>query len=143
MRYDERASRLVAVVSSKLDALTAANTVGHLLVALGASVGPGLLGDHHLDSSGSIHSPIARFPLIIKAAKSGTIRAAVARARAAGLAAIDYPEEGFATTHDHDYRDALAGRREQDLVYIGAAFFGPTEAVNEVCGKFMLWAPTT
>lgn len=142
-RYDERAFRLVAVVSSKLDAVTGANTIGHMLVALGATVGPKLLGDSHPDASGSHHARISRFPLILKAARSGTIRRALARAEALGVTAVDYPEEGFTTTHDHDYRNALATRKADDLVYIGAAFLGPANAVEEVCGKFTLWVPTT
>ena len=139
--YDVKAHRMVAVVSSQIDDVTATNTVGHMLVALGAVLGPDLLGRRNLDASGMEHAAVARFPLIIKTARPAKIRGAIVKAHELGVTVVDYPEEAFLTTHDDDYKASLAGRAQADLLYIGAAFFGETDAVDETCGRFMLWSP--
>lgn len=139
--YDVKAHRMVAVVSSQIDDVTATNTVGHMLVALGALLGRDLLGRRNVDATGTEHAAVARFPLIIKTARPAKIRGAIVKAQELGVSVVDYPEEAFLTTHDDDYKASLAERAESDLLYIGAAFFGETDAVDESCGRFMLWSP--
>jgi hypothetical protein len=139
--YDVKAHRMVAVVSSQLDDITVTNTVGHMLVALGAVLGSDLLGRRNLDATGTEHAAVARYPFVLKTARPSKIRAAIVKAKELGVVVVDYPEEAFLTTHDDDYMASLAARKEADLVYIGAAFFGATGAIDEVCGRFMLWSP--
>jgi len=141
-RYDHRAFKLVAIVSSQLDSTVASNTVGHMLVALGARIGPWVLGESRQDADAQFHAPLARFPFIMLNAKPGKIARIVAEASLLQwVTTIDYPEEGYTTTHDDDYALALGARRAQDIVYIGAALFGPTEVITQLSGKLSLWRP--
>jgi hypothetical protein len=141
-RYDHKAFKMIGVISPRLDHIVAANTVGHMLVALGASVGPTLLGQPHRDADDQEHARLARFPFILLAARPGKISRIVAEAQAlAGVTIVDYPEEGYTTTHDDDYGAALAARKAADLVHIGAALFGPAHEIDGLCGRLSLWRP--
>jgi hypothetical protein len=141
-RYDHKAYKMIGIVAPRLDQVVAANTVGHMLVALGASVGPVLLGQARRDADDQEHARLARFPFILLTARSAKITRIVAEARARpDITVVDYPEEGFTTTHDDDYGAALARRKAADLVHIGAALFGPAPQVDELCGRLSLWRP--
>ena len=141
-RYDHRAFKMVAIVSSRLESVVAANTVGHMLVALGAQIGPWILGERHPDADRQLHARLARFPFIMLTAKPGKIAGIIGAAREQSwVTVVDYPEEGYTTTHDGDYGNELAGRKAQDLTYIGAALFGPAEAIQNLSGKLSLWRP--
>jgi Protein of unknown function (DUF2000) len=141
-RYDHRAFKMVAIVSPRLDPTVAANTVGHMLVALGAQIGPWILGKQRTDADDQIHARLARFPFIMLAAKPAKIATLVSAARELlWITVVDYPEEGYTTTHDDDYGEALAARKALELTYIGTAMFGPTEAITQICGKLSLWRP--
>jgi hypothetical protein len=140
-RYDHRAYKMVAIVSPRLDSTVAANAAGHMLVALGAQIGPWIIGKQRPDADGQLHARLARFPFIMLAAKPGKIATLVSAARELlWITVIDYPEEGYTTTHD-DYGAALTARKGADLTYIGAAMFGPTEAITHLCGNLSLWRP--
>jgi uncharacterized protein DUF2000 len=141
-RYDHRAFKMVAIVSSRLDSTVAANTVGHMLVALGARIGPWILGKSRQDADEQSHAALARYPFIMLTSKPGKIGNIVAEARKLmWVTTVDYPEEGYTTTHDDDYGLALGGKHTSELTYIGAALFGPVEAITQLCGKLSLWRP--
>lgn len=141
-RYDHRAFKMVAIVSSRLESVVAANTVGHMLVALGAQIGPWILGEWHPDADSQLHARLARFPFIMLTAKPAKIAGIVGAARElARVTVVDYPEEGYTTTHDGDYGNELAAKKAQDLTYIGAALFGPTADIQNLSGKLSLWRP--
>lgn len=140
--YDEKAYKLTVVISSRIDDRTAINTVGHVALALGAASGHQFLGKSWADAGGEQHAALARFPFITLAARPGKISKVISAAREhPDIDVIDYPEEGFTTTNDLDYRDTLAEKEPDSLVYIGAALFGPTDAVQELCGSLTLWSP--
>ena len=141
-RYDHRAFKMVAIVSPRLESVVAANTVGHMLVALGAQIGPWILGERHLDADKQSHARLARFPFIMLTSKPGKISGLIGAARELSwVTVVDYPEEGYTTTHDGDYGNELAAKNSQNLNYIGAAMFGPTEVIQSLCGKLSLWRP--
>ncbi len=142
-RYDHTAMKMVAIVSSRIEPGVAINTVGHMTVALGASeAGEQLIGSSRQDGSGQAHAALARFPLIVLATRPQKIKEIIEGARLQpGVTVIDYPEEGYITTHDDDYAAALASKSPDSLVYIGTALFGPREVINELCAKLTLWKP--
>lgn len=141
-RYDHTAFKMVAIVSSRLDAVIAANTVGHMMVALGAQAGVHILGKARKDADGLEHACLARYPLIILTARPGKIAAILEEARKLmWVIAVDYPEEGYSTTHDDDYGAALALKKGSNLTYIGAALFGQASAVKNLSGQLSLWRP--
>lgn len=139
-RYDHTAFKMVAIVSPRLDAVVASNTVGHMMVALGAKLGSQILGETREDADGLQHARLARYPLIILTAKPGKISSILDEARQLmWVTVVDYPEEGYTTTHDDDYGAALSAKNANNITYIGAALFGPTEAIKHLSGKLSLW----
>lgn len=142
-RYDHTAMKMVAVISTRIEPQVAINTVGHIAVALGASrAGEQLIGSPRQDGSGQAHASLARFPFIVLTTRPQKIKQIIESARLhPEITVIDYPEEGYTTTHDDDYAAALAAKSADSLVYIGVALFGPTEIINELCAKLTLWKP--
>jgi hypothetical protein len=43
------------------------------------------------------------------------------------------------TGHDDELAAAIAASAEADIEYLGALFYGPTEVINSITGKFSLW----
>jgi hypothetical protein len=141
-RYDHTAFRFVVVVAPRLDPVSVADATGHTLVALGAELGQPVLGGPHPDADGRTHARLARYPIVILTARPWRIARLVADAhRCAQLTVVDYPEEGWTTIHDDDYRAALATRSAEQLTYRAAALFGPAFLIDELCGHFSLWKP--
>jgi hypothetical protein len=142
--YDERAFRFVVAVAPRLDPVAVADVIGHTLVALSAGLGPRVLGEAHHDGDGLAHARLSRYPIVIVTAKPARISRLVAEAREyQWVRVVDYPEEGWATTNDLDYRDAIKGQPSSQLVYRGASLFGPAAALDKLCGHFNLWRPET
>lgn len=141
MDYDYKSSKMVAVISTAVDAATALNVVGHLGVALGARQGEGILGRASLpDGSGVNHLGISRYPFIVTKTRPSKLRAAILAARAdPTLMMIDYPRAMLTTGHDDELADVMAATAEENLDYLGALFYGPAEAVSRITGKFSLW----
>jgi hypothetical protein len=116
------------------------DALGHSLAALGAGVGPHVLGGAHTDASGIDHAPLSRYPLVILMARPGGIARLVDAAKHhPDVRCVDYPEDGHATTHDADYRSALSNRSAASLQYRAAALFGPRGSLDELCGTFSLY----
>ncbi|MFD0890341.1 DUF2000 domain-containing protein [Streptosporangium algeriense] len=139
--YDYQGRKVVAVLASDLGAGTAMNVMGHLSVSLGAYADGALMGRHPLlDGSGVEHTGIARYPIIVTKVKRSRLRRLIDDARGTpGLLLCDYPEEMLATGHDDELADALAGRSEESLSYLGAVLYGESSEVDRLTGKFTLW----
>lgn len=140
MDYNYREKKIVAVVDSKVDIGVALNVVGHLSVALGA-YGTDLMGRAVLyDESNVPHMGISRYPLIITKSNSSKIRAAIQKAKCnSNLTVADYPLQMLETGHDDELAERLKQTPEENIQYLGALFFGPTNEVNEITKKFSLY----
>ncbi len=145
MSYDLKSHKIVAIVSSKEPAHVALNVVGHLGIALGALVPRGdLMGRPTLvDKSGIAHPGIARYSFIVKAARPTKLYQAITAARdSSDVTMVDYPRAMLDTGHDDELNAMIEAATETDLDYLGAMLFGPSTAVDEICGKFTLWQPS-
>lgn len=142
MSYDYKAKKVVAVLSSALEAGIAMNVLGHMCVALGSHGDKAeMMGRLALpDASGCIHTGIGRYPVIITKVKPARLRQFIEEARAVpSLTLIDFPQEMLDTHHDDDLARAMAAKPEKDMAYLGALAFGDSAALQPLSGKFMLW----
>lgn len=140
-RYGHAAFTMAAIISPRLDPVVAANTVGHMLVALGARTGTRILGKARKDADGLEHARLSKYPLIVLTARPAMIETILEQARELiWVTTIDYPGEGYVMARD-EYGEATFEESGNNLTYIGAALFGPDEAVRYLCGQLSLWRP--
>lgn len=141
--YDSAAFRFVVVIGSRLEPLAACDAIAHALVAMGARLGPTLLGGQHPDADGHLHTALVRYPVVLLSARSARIGKLLDDAAPfVWVTVVDYPEEGHLTTHDEDYRSAIAQKRINEITYRAAALFGPSALLDHLCGHFALYRPT-
>ncbi len=141
MSYEYRERKIVCVVSDALLRWQAMNVVGHLAVSLGANKDAHLTGREVLvDASGVRHKGIARYGFIIKQGDSTRIRAVLERGRESeSVAVFDFPREMLDTSHDDELHEAIAGKQESDLKYLGVLFYGLSADVDALTKEFGLW----
>ena len=140
MDYNYGEKKIVAVVKSDLDFGIALNVIGHLAVSFGHNA-LGHMGHPVLtDASGVRHLGIAKYPFIITKGKGEKIRAAIELARVKkNIVFVDYPQQMLETGHDDELAQSLASIDEKQLTYFGAIFYGKTEDVSAITGKFSLY----
>lgn len=140
MTYDYREKKFVAVLRSDLEMGVALNVVGHLAVSISNHISNHMGQSPLVDNSGIKHLGIAKYPFIITKAKQGKIRAAIEKAREDDrITFADYPRQMLETGHDEELVESLHKVNESELEYLGAVFYGPTDAINEITGKFSLY----
>lgn len=140
--YDYREKKVVAVISSELDSGTALNVMGHMSVALGAWTDrEDLMGRQFLyDASKNKYWGISRYPVIVTEAKKTKIKQAVLLARTnPNLVVICYLQEMLDTGHDDELAENLSQKKEEEIEFLGALFFGKTADVSTITKKFSLW----
>lgn len=139
--YSYADRKIVVVVQKSVDTWVALNIVGHLSVALGATRGTELMGRKELhDASGEAHAGIAKYPLVILAAQRIKLARAIAAAKLIpDIVVADYPRQMLETGHDDELAEAMAMSKAEQVEYLGALFYGPSELVSQITGKFSLW----
>ena len=138
-KYD--AKKIVAVLSSKIEAGIALNVIAHLSLALGRYADGDIMGrEWLLDASGIQHRGISKYPIIVTKAKPSTIRNAVEQARQIhDLFVADYPQQMLTTGHDDELAGIIAASDEKTFDYLGAIVYGPTDKVDQITRKYSLW----
>lgn len=140
-QYNYRSKKIVAVLSSKLDPSIGFNVIGHLAVAIGANACEDILGrTFHIDASGVRHLGISKYPFIVTKVKPGKLRKAIQEGRAnPSILVASFPTEMLNTGHDDELSVAICAKKEESMEYLGAVFYGPTEQIDAITGRFSLW----
>jgi len=140
MDYDYREKKIVAVLNAKLDFGVALNVLGHLSISIGYNA------ENHMgrlvlvDGSGVKHLGISKYPFIITKSNASKIRKAIETARVTeGIIFADYPQQMLTTGHDDELAESLKNTAEGDLSYLGAVFYGNSDAVDLITKKFSLY----
>ena len=140
MKYDYKEKRIVAVLKNNLEIGIALNVVGHLSISIGKYANDHMGQNPLLDGSGIKHMGIARYPFITTKASQNKIRQAIEKARKDDrILFADYPQQMLETGHDNELVESMIKADEKNLEYLGAVFYGPTEIINEITGKFSLF----
>ena len=140
MDYDYQGKKIVAVVKADLELGAAMNVVAHLALSIGHNASNHMGRPILKDASGIDHLGISKYPFIITKAKGTKIRTAIEAARADGrILLADYPQQMLETGHDDELAQRLLEVPENKLQYLGAIFFGDTEILNPITGKFSLY----
>lgn len=139
MSYEDK--KIVAIISSNVDASVALNVIGHLAISIGKYSESEIMGRPVLtDKSGNNHLGISQFPFIATKVKQGKLKNAIELAKAnPNLLVADYPKEMLDTRTDDELSDAIANKTNEQLEYLGAIIYGNTADVNEITGRFQLW----
>lgn len=112
----------------------AGNTGIHLATQYGA-MRPDVAGPPVRDAAGEEHSGIPVWPNVVLAVSAKDLGVIIAQARE--LAAIhsdvlvlDYPEAGFTTSTDDEYRTAMQSAMPNSITYFGCLIHGPRKQVD-------------
>lgn len=131
--------KLVAVLSDKIEIGTALNTVAHMSLGMGASLG---LDDSNLcdyvDKSGVHHPGISAYPYIILKGRPNKIREAIELAKEKNIRVINFTNTMTVGT----YLEQLHRTKETEnigLEFYGAAFYGDIADLSEITKKFSLY----
>lgn len=140
MNYDYREKKIVAVLNAKLDFGVALNVLGHLSVSIGYNAEDHMGRPVLFDGSGIEHLGISRYPFIITKSNASKIRKAIEAARdVEGILVADYPQQMLDTGHDDELAESLKNTAESDLSYLGAVFYGKSDAIDLITKKFSLY----
>ena len=139
--YNYREKKIVGVLSSKVDPSIGFNVIGHLAVSIGAKAGEEILGRvSYIDASDIHHLGISKYPFIITKVKPGKLKKAIQEARLKpAILVADFPTEMLNTGHDDELNAAILAKEEESIEYLGAVFYGPTEQIDAITGRFSLW----
>ena len=122
------------LLSNAISAGVAANSGIHLATQLGAAR-QDIAGDPVSDQSGFWHSGLPVFPNVVLSVSPEKLRKAIHRAKRLAndddLLILDYPEQGFTTSTDEEYRREIEAMLEDDIVFYGALIFGPRRLVDK------------
>lgn len=140
---DKPSKKFALILEANMPCGVAINTVGHLSAQLG-TLAAELAGEGVTDATGNRHSGIPIFPNVILKAPQEELRLRLALAGSLaeknGLLVLDYPEQGYTTATDDEYRAEIAKADEADLKFLGILIFGPRKRVNEITRGLELWA---
>lgn len=112
------------------------NTAVHMAQQAGAER-PSVAGQPVRDASGQVHSGIPIWGNVVLSVSSEDLKAVVARAKELAASnpdvmVIDYPEQGFTTATDDEYRAEMAVTPAETLIYYGCLIIGPRKEVDRV-----------
>lgn len=134
--------KFAIVIDETLSAGPAINLASHLSTQLGTTV-QDLGGADVLDASGVRHGGLPVCPNVILAASPDQLRLIVARTRESAveneILALEYPEEGFSTATDDEYRTAVALVPCERLTIRGILLYGLRRHVNAATKGLALW----
>jgi hypothetical protein len=139
---DKPIKKYAIVIKDGLPGWKAINLTSHLCSQLGSMV-PELGGREVLDASGMKHAGIPLYPSVILSAGAKDLARIVEKARQMlgghDILFIDFPEQGFSTNTDDEYRAAIALLDSTDITIEGCLIFGPCQVVDSVTKGLRLW----
>lgn len=140
MDYSYQEKKIIAVIRENLEVGIALNVIGHLAVSISYNAHDHMGRAMLKDGSGIDHLGISKYPFIITKAKGTKIRTAIEAARTNDkILMADYPQQMLDTGHDDELAESLLATPENELQYLGAIFFGDTELLKPITGKFSLY----
>jgi len=142
--YNYNEKKIVAAISSNLEAGIALNVIGHMSISLGAFIPKDeLMGKNILlDASNNKHIGISKYPFIITKLKSSKLKKLINLVKNEyheEIFIIDYPVDMLETEHDNELEQSLLQKNEEDITYLGVVLYGNSKLITELTGKFTLW----
>ena len=133
-------NKLVAVMNKTIDSGIIMNSLAHMCIGFGATIGvENLFLTDYKDADGNSHPDISKMPFIILSAKNSN------KIRNLRLAAIENDIK-YVDYHNHmregSFEDQLkrsAETKEEELTYLGIVLLGKWSVVSDLTKKFSLW----
>lgn len=128
------ARKTAVLLSNSIGNGVAVNTGLHLATQFGA-LHPDVAGESVRDATGVVHSGLPVWPNVVLSVSAEDLRKVVHRARRLAadseLLVLDYPAQGFSTSTDEAYRNAVAELDEESICYYGCLLFGARQLVDK------------
>lgn len=132
-------NKLVAVVNKKIETGVLMNSLAHLCIGLGASVGPdNLLLMDYKNAGGFTYPNISKMPFIIlREDNSNKLKKLLIAAKESGIQGSAFTNTMTEGTWEDQEARTLAVKPEE-IVYYGIVLFGPHEIVTSLTKKLSL-----
>lgn len=135
----ELTHKLVAIINKDLQSGVALNSLAHMTIGLGASLGKQTLRlDDYKDKEGNSYPNISQMPFIILRGKSGEIKKAIKSARELNIVYGAFVNTMTGGTYQEQIANT-AQTPEEQLTFFGCVLYGPIEQINSITKKFSLW----
>lgn len=137
----EFSKKLVAVLNEKIETGVAMNSLAHMVVGLGASVGKKdeLRLTNYADADGNSHANISEIPfMVLKARNSNQLRQLRQALIENKIEFVDFTNTMTVGTYQEQIERSKQ-TKEADLEYYGIAIFGDWNLISELTKKFSLW----
>ncbi|MFN7097923.1 MAG: DUF2000 domain-containing protein [Gammaproteobacteria bacterium] len=131
--------RMVSVINKNIDMGQAMNALGHISLALGATVGTEAIQlIDYQDADGNIYPTISRMPFIVLQANSNKIKELRQRAIDNHIQYITFTNAMTVGTWQEQIERSLQARAD-DLIFYAIVLLGDAAIITELTRKFSLW----
>jgi lysyl-tRNA synthetase class 2 len=137
----DHTKRMILVLNKELAGWQLTNTIGQLSAYLGAQIGNDNLRTREKfnTATGEINAN-AQYPVISMTANSSEqLFNLLKRVEELGLVHLAYTQEMIDQNDDEELQKTYAGKKKEELKYLGVGIFGDNETLRELTKKFSLW----
>ena len=132
--------RMAIVVRGDLPGWQVTNTVAHIAAYLGNKMRePFDTGENFETKDGAKHPRNSQYAIIVLKGEAKDLPGFMQEARASGLPYLGFIREMIETTDDAEIVQALSGKDDADIEYLGIGIFGPNEILKTMTKRFSLW----
>lgn len=132
--------RFAVVIRGDLPSWQAMNALAHISAYLGNRLREGFdTGEHFETKDGLKHPRNTQYPIVVLRAAANDLQNFATGVRASGLPYLGFIREMIETPDDLYIANALAGKLDSAVEYLGIGVFGPNDVVKPLTKKFALW----
>lgn len=131
--------KLAIVIDRELTGGLVANTAAVLAMSLGSRL-ESVIGPDLKDADGNPHLGITTLPIPVLVTDQAELKQLRRRAHesADDILLVDFPDRAQRSRTYDEYSEQLAAAGEDDLSYLGIAFFGPRKPIQKLTGSLPL-----
>jgi len=139
-QINQNNKRIVIILDKSAPVGMVLNGACHIAAQLGA-LEPDIKGSSIQDASGITHLGVPNCPNIILRSDRKGIKKVILKARALEKqpVIIDFPEEGFITSTDKEFCDAVNKKNNEDFSYIGVLLYGSETQLKKLTKSLSLY----
>lgn len=125
--------KMVVVLNSEVKSWQAMNTMGHITAYLGNKMNePFDTGVHFETADGKKHPRNSQYPVVTLSANQKQLAEIIKKLRELELLYIGYLPEMIEFTNDQKLAEAIGGKKDEQIEYLGVGVFGGKKILDEL-----------
>lgn len=131
--------KLVIVLDKDLPGWQVMNAQAHISAYLGNRIDAFDTGEYFVTGDGKNHPRNTQYPIITLSTHTEQMGDLIKKVRESGLLYHGFIREMIETTNDKEIEKILAGKKDEEIEYLGIGIFGPNDKVDAITKKYSLW----